>query len=49
VMAARGYGNDWFLRIFTGLIWGVAFLAAISGIDYGLRGVAYLRQSTSRR
>jgi cardiolipin synthase len=49
VMAARAYGNDWFLKISTVLIGGVALLAVISGVDYSLRGVAYLRQGDPRR
>jgi cardiolipin synthase len=49
VMAARAYGNDWFLKVSTVLIAGVAILAAVSGIDYSLRGVAYLRESQPRR
>lgn len=49
VMAARAYGNAWFLRISTVLIAGVAVLAVISGMDYSLRGVAYLRQGARRR
>ncbi len=44
VMAARAYDNSWFLRISTVLIWGVAVLAVVSGVDYGLRGVGYLRR-----
>jgi cardiolipin synthase len=43
VMAARAYENVWFLQIATVLMWGVAALAAVSGIDYSLRGVAWLR------
>lgn len=43
VMAARAYDNAWFLRISTLLLGGVAILAGVSGVDYGLRGVAYLR------
>ena len=49
VMAARAYGNDWFLRISTVLLAGVVILAAVSGVDYGLRGVGYLRQGSARR
>jgi cardiolipin synthase len=45
VMAARAYSNDWYLRISTILLGGVAMLTAISGIDYSLRGVAYFRQT----
>jgi cardiolipin synthase (CMP-forming) len=48
VMAARAYGNDWFLKISTVLIGGVVILAAVSGIDYSLRGVFYLRQGVQR-
>ena len=44
VMAARAYDSAWFLRISTVLLGGVAVLAAVSGIDYSLRGVAYLRR-----
>jgi cardiolipin synthase len=49
VMAARAYGNEWFLKISTVLMAGVVVLAAVSGVDYSLRGVAYLRQGTARR
>ena len=49
VMVARAYGNIWFLKISTVLIAGVVVLAAISGIDYSMRGVAYLRQGSQRR
>jgi cardiolipin synthase len=48
VMAARAYDNDWFLKISTILIGGVVILAAVSGIDYSLRGVFYLRQGVQR-
>jgi cardiolipin synthase (CMP-forming) len=48
VMAARAYDNAWFLKISTVLLGGVAILAAVSGIDYGLRGVAYLRRRSPR-
>jgi cardiolipin synthase len=48
IMAARAYGNDWFLKISTVLIGGVVILAAVSGIDYSLRGVIYLRQGSPR-
>jgi cardiolipin synthase len=44
VMAARAYGNDWFLKISTVLLAGVAVLALVSGVDYSLRGVVYFRQ-----
>jgi cardiolipin synthase (CMP-forming) len=47
VMAARAYDNTWFLNVSTVLIGGVAILAAISGIDYGLRGITYLRGRTA--
>ena len=46
VMAARGYDNAWFLRTSTVLLGGVAILAAVSGVDYSLRGIAYLRGRT---
>jgi cardiolipin synthase len=49
VMAARAYGNDWFLKISTVLMAGVAILAIVSGVDYSLRGVIYLRQASPRR
>lgn len=45
VMAARAYGNDWFLKISTALLAGVAILAVVSGVDYSLRGVAWFRRS----
>lgn len=48
VMAARAYDNAAFLKISTVLLGGVAILAAVSGIDYGLRGVAYLRRRSPR-
>jgi phosphatidylglycerophosphate synthase len=48
VMAARAYDNVWFLRISTALLGGVVILAAISGIDYSLRGIFYLRQGPQR-
>jgi phosphatidylglycerophosphate synthase len=44
VMAARAYDNAWFLRISAVLLGAVAVLAAVSGIDYSLRGVAWLRR-----
>jgi cardiolipin synthase (CMP-forming) len=43
VMAARAYGNDWFLKISTVLMAGVVVLAVVSGLDYSLRGVSYFR------
>jgi cardiolipin synthase (CMP-forming) len=49
VMAARAYGNSWFLKIAAILMWGVAGLAAVSGIDYSLRGVAWLRSRNETR
>jgi cardiolipin synthase len=45
VMAARAYGNDWFLKISTALLAGVAILAVVSGVDYSLRGVTWFRRS----
>jgi cardiolipin synthase len=48
IMAARAYENEWFLRISTVLLVGVVILAAVSGIDYSLRGVAYFRQALPR-
>jgi cardiolipin synthase len=47
VMAARAYGNDWFLKISTILIAGVAILAVVSGVDYSLRGIAWFRHRNS--
>ena len=44
VMAARAYGNDWFLKFSTALLAGVAILAVVSGVDYCLRGVAWFRR-----
>ena len=35
--------------IVTPLIWAVALLAAVSGLNYSLRGVAYFRRSLSRQ
>jgi cardiolipin synthase (CMP-forming) len=49
VMAARAYGNAWFQKIFTVLIAGVVILALVSGIDYSLRGVAFLRRPKLER
>ena len=46
VMAARGYHNAWFLKISTVLLVGVALLAVVSGIDYSMRGMAYLRRGS---
>ncbi len=43
VMSARAYGNDWFLQVSKVLLAGVAILAVVSGLDYSMRGVAYLR------
>jgi phosphatidylglycerophosphate synthase len=43
LMAARAYGNEFFLECYRVLIGGVVILAIISGADYGLRGVLYLR------
>jgi cardiolipin synthase (CMP-forming) len=43
VMAARAYENDLFLSISKVLMAGVVILAAVSGVDYSLRGVAWLR------
>ena len=48
VMAARAYDNKWFLSISTLLLGGVAILAAVSGVDYSLRGVVYLRNVRGR-
>jgi cardiolipin synthase len=45
VMAAHAYGNTDFARMAGFLIWGVALLAGISGVDYSWRGVSYLRNS----
>jgi cardiolipin synthase len=49
VMAARAYQNAFFDRVSAPLIWAVALLAAISGLDYSLRGVMYFRRSLPRR
>src|SRR5580704_513391 len=49
VMAARAYGNEWFLKISTVLMTGVVVLAAISGFDYSLRGVSYFRPGAPPR
>jgi cardiolipin synthase len=49
VMAARAYESSWFLRISTILLVGVVILAAVSGFDYTLRGVAYLRRRARSR
>jgi cardiolipin synthase len=42
--AGRAYDNSWFLRISTILLAGVVVLAAVSGVDYSLRGIAYLKR-----
>jgi cardiolipin synthase len=47
VMGARAYGSTWFLKISTILLGGVVVLAAVSGVDYSLRGLAYLRRRPS--
>jgi cardiolipin synthase len=49
VMSARAYENAALASVSRPLIWAVALLAAVSGIDYSLRGVAYLRRSVPRR
>jgi cardiolipin synthase (CMP-forming) len=43
IMAAHAYGNQDFARIAGLLIWAVTALAAISAVDYSLRGVLYFR------
>lgn len=45
VMGAHAYHSDGFAKSSAILIWGVTALAAISAIDYSLRGVGYLRKS----
>jgi cardiolipin synthase len=49
VMAARAYGNAWFLSASKILIAGVVILAAISGVDYSFRGVLWWREAANRR
>jgi cardiolipin synthase len=49
VMAARAYSNDAFLKISNVLLMGVVALAVVSGADYTLRGVSWLRQTRRRR
>lgn len=49
IMAARAYESGVLSRLSGPLIWAVALLAAISGIDYSLRGVAYFRGTMPRR
>jgi cardiolipin synthase len=49
IMAARAYGNDWFLKISTILIAGVVILAVVSGMDYSLRGVVFLFRKSRPR
>lgn len=44
VMGARAYDSIWFLKISSVLLIAVAVLAGVSGIDYSLRGVAWLRR-----
>lgn len=44
VMGARAYDSEWFLEVSRLLLAGVVVLAAISGLDYSLRGVNYLRR-----
>jgi len=48
-MASRAYGNGWFLKISTILLAGVAILAVVSGVDYTLRGIAYLHNRNRQR
>jgi cardiolipin synthase len=45
ITGIHAYGNPFFYAASVPLIWAVALLAAISGLDYGLRGVAYLRSA----
>jgi cardiolipin synthase len=47
VMAARAYSNDHFLKISTVLLGGVVVLAVVSGVDYSLRGIIWLRRSVT--
>ena len=49
VMAARAYDNDWFLKISTVLLAGVAILAVVSGVDYSLRGRGLFSRSADLR
>ena len=44
IMAARGYHDPVLGRMSEAMIWGVAALAFISGADYSLRGVFWLRE-----
>ena len=49
VMGARAYNSGVFLGISSVLLKGVVILAIISGIDYSLRGIGYLRAVLQRR
>jgi cardiolipin synthase len=44
VIGARAYDSSWLLKISTALLGGVVVLAIISGADYALRGIIYLRR-----
>lgn len=44
VMGARAYDSLWFSKISGVLLIAVAVLAGVSGIDYSLRGVVWLRR-----
>lgn len=43
VIGARAYESAWFLSIGNVLLAGVVALAVVSGLDYSLRGIRYLR------
>jgi len=45
IMAARAYQISWFQQIADLLLAGVVGLAAVSGLDYTWRGIAYLRRN----
>ncbi len=49
VMGEHAYGYAWFFGWAKFLIAGVVILAAISGVDYSLRGVLWFRQTQQRR
>jgi cardiolipin synthase len=44
VTAARAYGVSFFWQAGRALIWAVAALAALSAVDYSMRGIVWLRQ-----
>ena len=49
VMAGYAYENRFFAQLGSLLLWAVAALAAMSGLDYSLRGVRWLRSDAVRQ